>query len=433
MHRIVLLNMPRRWGITFGVITVGVFALIALAISNRIAVGQQAPETPEVGIFEAVLRKTNVPKEFVARVDADSTVEVHARVQGFLDKQLFKDGAMVKEGDMLFLIDPREFEAAVAEARAKLAKARADLASAKANVEVVKAKADLIRDQAALANADKDLARTRPLAEASAVSIQELDQAETKAKEAAAIVDASKAVVRQAQVNQSSSIELALADVQQTSAALATALLNLSYTRVQAPITGLIGKAEENVGSLVGKENSTLLATISLLESVKIYFSVSEQEYLALMRSLQERGGVQKNNQFDLVLADNQAFDQKGKLDFVERAIDPKTGTIQARAIFPNPNQLLRPGQFARLRVTDPDALPSLVIPQRAVMDQQGEQFVLVVDPQGKVERKKITLGARVESFWIVSEGLKAGDKVITDGIQKARPGMTVKVLKSQQ
>ena len=208
------------------------------------------------------------------------------------------------------------------------------------------------------ANADKDLARTRPLAESSAVSQQELDQAETKAKEAAAVVGAGKAVVRQAEVNQESNIALAKADVQQTSAALDTALLNLSYTKLAAPISGLIGKAEVNVGSLVGKGDATLMATISQLDPIKVYFSLSEQEYLSLTQALEKLQADGKKDRpevpFELILANGELYDQKGRFDFAERAIDAKTGTLQVRAAFPNPKQLLRPGQFARVRVSKP-------------------------------------------------------------------------------
>ena len=421
--------------IALGFITTTALILVLLALTGQPIMGQQGTtEQPEVGVFSTELRKTTVAREYVGRIAADTTVEVRARIEGFLDKQLFKDGAMVKQGEMLFMIDPRQYEATVAAARARLAKAKADLVAAQSNVEVIKAKADLVRDRATLANAEKDLARVRPLAEASAVSIQELDQAETKAKEAAAVVDASKAVVRQAEVNQNSGITLAEADIQQTSATLAHALLNLSYTRVQAPLSGLIGKGEENVGSLVGKGDATLLATISQLDPIKVYFSLSEQEYLAVTQALQARGGERKGNvQFALALADGQIYDQKGQFDFAERAVDAKTGTLQLRAAFPNPKQLLRPGQFARVRVTNPDAPPSLMIPQRAVQEQQGEQFVMVVGAQGKVERKKVKMGARVESLWIVLEGLKAGEQVITDGLQKVRPDMTVRTLKTDQ
>jgi membrane fusion protein (multidrug efflux system) len=431
------LSVIRRHNrITLGIIITAVLIVLSLVMPNHVPADQQVAgaDAPEVGVYKATMLKTVVPREYVGRIDAKDTVEVRARIEGFLDKQFFKDGAMVKQGEQLFVIDPREYEAAVAEARARLAKSKADLAAAQASVEVVKAKADLVRDQATLANAEKDLARVRPLAAATAVSIQELDMTETKAKEAAAVVEASTAVVRQAQVNQKSGIALAAADVQQTSAALSTSLLNLSYTKVNAPISGMIGKAEVNVGSLVGKNETSLLATISDLDTVKAYFSLSEQEYLAVMRAFQERGGkYDPSIVFELVLADGQLFSQKGQFDFAERAVDAKTGTLQLRAIFPNPGQLLRPGQFARVRVTNPAAPASLMIPQRAVLEQQGEQFVMVVNAQNKVERKKVKLGARVESQWIVLEGLQAGEQVITDGLQKVRPDMTVQVLPTNQ
>jgi membrane fusion protein (multidrug efflux system) len=424
----------RHKKLALGFITTAVSILAVWAITANPLQGQQSTaQAPEVGVFEAALQKTVVPREYVGRVDAEETVEVRARIEGFLDKQVFKDGAMIKQGELLFLIDPRQYQAAVAEAKAQLAKSQADLEAAKSNVELAKAQADLIRDKATLANAEKDLARVRPLAESSAVSLQELDQTETKAKEAAAVVDASKAVVRQAQVNEKTGIALAAAEVEQTSAALATALLNLSYTKVMSPISGLIGKGEINVGSLVGRGEATLLATVSRLDSAKVYFSLSEQEYLSVMRGLQERGGKRNPVEFELVLADGQLFDQKGTFEFAERAIDAKTGTLQLRAGFPNPNQVLRPGQFARVRVTNPDAPDSLMIPQRAVLEQQGEQFVMVVNAQNVVERKKVKMGARVESLWIVLEGLQAGEQVITDGLQKVRPDMSVRVLKAAQ
>lgn len=416
----------------FGVVFGAAVILIVLAMPARLRAAEG--ESPEVGVHEAALRRSTVARDYVGRIEADTTVEIRARVEGFLDKQLFKDGSTVAPGQMLFQIDPRQFEAIVAEARARFAKAQADLTAAKANVELVKAQADLVRDKATLANAEKDLARVKPLAEASAVSQQELDQADTKVKEARAVVEAAKAVVRQAEVNTVSNIALAEADVQQTSAALARADLNLGYTRVESPIRGLIGKAEVRVGSLVGPGGgaTSLLATVSQLDPIQVYFSVSEQEYLSIMRAYLERGGKANGKiQFDLVLADGKVYGQQGRFDFAERAIDPKTGTLQLRVVFANAGDLLRPGQFARVRVTNPDAPASLMIPQRAVMDQQGEQFVLVVGPQDKVERRKIKLGARVESMWIVLDGLKAGEKVVTDGIQKARPGMTVTVIQT--
>ena len=399
--------------------------------------GQTPPAgpPPEVGVFTAERRQIPVVKEFVGRIDASESVEVRARIEGFLDKQLFQDGSLVQQGQLLFQIDPRQYEAAVSQAQANLTKAQADLASAKASVEVMKAKADLTRDQATLANAQKDLARTRPLAEASAISIQELDVADTKAKESAAVVDASRAVLRQAEVNQQTAIKLAEASIKQTSAALASAQLDLSYTRVFSPISGRIGKAAVNAGSLVGKGENSLLATVSRLDPIYVYFSISEQQYLSVAQLLDiDRPSAQTaKTQFELVLANGNPFPEKGRIDFIDRAVDPKTGTLQVRTVFPNPDSLLRPGQFARVRVTNPEAEPTLVIPQRAVQEQQGEQFVMVVNAQGAVDRRKVKMGARVDSLWIVEDGLQAGDQVITDGLQKVKPGMTVKPLKTDR
>ena len=431
-----MLLRSRRLG-ALGLFALALAALGLFATPDRLPRGQAAPggAPPEVGVFTAELRKIPVAKEYVGRIDAAETVEVRARIEGFLDKQLFQDGSMVNQGQLLFQIDPRQYEAAVGEAKAKLTKAKADLASAKASVEVVKAKADLVRDQATLANAVKDLARVKPLAEAAAVSIQELDVADTKAQECAAVVDASKAVLRQAEINQKTSIALAEANVEQASASLATAMLDLSYTRCQAPISGRIGKGAVNVGSLVGKGENSLLATISRFDQVMVYFSVSEQQYMAVARLIDINNPTAQTakTQIELVLADGKLFDQKGRIDFIDRAVDPKTGTLQVRATFPNPTQLLRPGQFARVRVTNPEAEPTVVIPQRAVMEQQGEQFVMVVDAQNNVDRRKVKMGARVDSLWIVEEGLQAGLQVVTDGLQKVKPGMMVKPLKTDR
>jgi membrane fusion protein (multidrug efflux system) len=337
------------------------------------------PKPPVVSVVAVGQRPVPVYGQYVGQTEAVKTVEVRARVEGFLDQQVVPDGADVKAGDVLFVIDPRPFR-----------------------VGLNNAKAQLARDEARLANARQVAARYRPLYERQAVSRQELEQAEADEKAAAATLDTSRAAVEQAE-------------------------LNLGYTIVRSPVTGRMGRAEVRVGSLVGKNEATLLATVSTLDPMYVTFSVSEREALQVWRhrpaEMRTRPG---SSGITITLPDDTAYAPEGRLDFVDRAVDPRTGTLALRATFPNPQRLLRPGQYVRLRVLLEERTDALVVPQAAVQESQGSASLFVVGSDQTVEARPVRMGPRVDTLWVVEDGVKPGEQVVVRGLQQVRPGMRV-------
>ncbi len=347
--------------------------------SDKKGAGPAGP--PPVVVVAPVQQKT-VPiyGEYVARTEARESVEIKARVEGYLEKIYFKEGSRVKAGQLLFLIDQRPYKAALQDARGQLAQARA-----------------------AAGKAEKDVARLKPLAAADAVPQQDLDKAEAEAQYSQASIEKAKAAVAQAE-------------------------LDLKFTEIRAPITGIIGKQEVTVGNLVVKDK-TLLTTLSSWDPMRAMFSISETDYLLLAEKYPEdRGQSNKERQdiFELIMADNSIYPHKGRLSFVDRALDLTTGTLKVYVSFPNPDMLLRPGLFGRVRVPLEDKPDALLVPQKAVQEMQGVQTVLVVGPENKVALRTVTLGERYKDFFIITEGLKAKELVVVEGLQKAIPGQKV-------
>jgi membrane fusion protein (multidrug efflux system) len=337
---------------------------------------------PPAVLVAPVLQKT-VPiyGEYVARTEARQTVEIKARVGGYLEKIFFKEGRKVKAGQTLYLIDQRPYKAALQDAQGQLDQA-----------------------EAALWKAQKDVDRYRPLVAADAAPQQDLDKAEAEAKVSAAAIVKAKAGIDQAE-------------------------LDLQFTQIKAPITGIIGKEEVTVGNLVTKDK-TLLTTMSSWNPMRVVFSVSETDYLMLSRRYPKEsreGSVDKpERNFELIMADNSIYPYKGATSFVDRALDPTTGTLNVYVSFPNPNRLLRPGLFGRIRVPLTEEPNALLVPQRAVQEMQGVQTVLVVGPENKVALHTVTLGPRFKDFFIVTKGVKAGELIVVEGLQKAIPGQKV-------
>jgi membrane fusion protein (multidrug efflux system) len=384
-----------------------------------------APPPPAVVVAEVVQKTVPIYSEFVARTDAQDTVEIRARVQAFLDQQHFTEGTMVKKGQLLFTLDKREYEAQLQQAKAQLAKAEADLAFAKDNATVESAKADLDVALAQLGKAETDERRLKPLAERRAVPQQDYDNAVANLDSARAAVVSRRAFLNTTQINQKSSIEQAEAAVQAAKASIAQADLNISYCTIRSPIDGLIGKREVAPGNLVGRGEATLLATVSRLDPLRVFLSISEAEYLRFMASRQ-KGQSKAGAQIELLLADGSVFPHKGRVIIADRAVDVATGTLSIIAEFPNPDMLLRPGQFGRALVAAEERPNAILIPQRAVQEIQGSKTVLVVGADNMVALRTITPGETVGDLLIVRDGVKPGERVIVDGIQKARPGMQV-------
>ena len=382
-----------------------------------------APPPPDVVVAEVIQKTVPIYSEFVAQTDAKETVEIRARVPAFLEAQHFTEGTVVKKDQLLFTLDKSEYEAQLLQAKAQLAKAQADLSFAKDNAIVVSAKSDLDVALARLGKAETDERRLKPLAERRAVPQQDYDNAVANLDSARAEVQSKKSSVNTAQVGQKSGIEQAEAAVASARAAIAQAELNVSYCTIRSPIEGLIGKRLVSPGNLVGKGEATLLDTVSSIDPIRVSLSISEAEYLKFN---QKKAGASGGPALELLLADGSVFPHKGRVVFADRAVDLKTGTLSIVAEFQNPDGLLRPGQFGRVRAAAETAENAILVPKRAVQETQGTKSVLVVGADNVVTLRTISPGETVGDLLIVRDGVKPGERVIVDGLQKARPGSPV-------
>lgn len=340
------------------------------------------PEQPPSVVVEAVeVRDAPVVSEVTGEVRGGEDVEVRARIAGYLQSIDYKEGTLVRQGDLLFVIDPKPFEANVARARADLEKA-----------------------QAAHDRAVVQVNRLRPLVAQNAVSQQDLDNA-------VAMEETGRASIAAAQ------------------AQLTSARLDLGYTRVTSPISGLAGTRQVDVGTYVGSPQPTVLAVVSKLDPIRFDFNISETEYLELARSSRARGQVQPqvNAPLTLELADGSTYPYKGRLTVVGRGVSTETGTLPMQATFPNPSGLLRPGQFGRLSLPITTRRNAIVIPQRAVEELQGTYNVYVVGADNVVQSREVKLANRIANDWVVTDGLEPTDRIIVEGLQKVRVGAKVR------
>ncbi|MGH7619809.1 MAG: efflux RND transporter periplasmic adaptor subunit [Gemmatimonadaceae bacterium] len=355
-------------------------ALAALAACKKSA-PPAAPGVPEVEVQQVQVRDAPVEIEATGEVRGGEDVEVRARIAGFLQSIDYREGSVVRRGDLLFRIDPRTFEAAVVRDSAQVAQARA------------------VHDRAVV-----QVNRLRPLVAANAVAKQDLDNA--LAAEAS-----SRANVAAAQ------------------AELTTARLDLSYTRVTSPLTGLAGIRQVDVGTYVGAPEPTVLAVVSSLDPIRFDFTISETDYLTFARTAKARGLslLQSAPPLTLTLTDGTVHPYKGRMTVVGRGISTETGTLPLQAMFPNPSGVLRPGQFGRVRLPIETIKNAIVIPQRAVQELQGTYNVFVVGSDSVAQIRAITVGIRIDSSWVVSDGLEPTDWIVVEGLQKVRSGGKVK------
>jgi membrane fusion protein (multidrug efflux system) len=387
---------------------------------------QQGP-APAVVVAEVVRKTVPIYGNYVAQTEANTTVELRARVEGALEEVFFKEGSSVKRGDLLFQIDPREYQTRLESAKAQLQKDRAQLAFAREQVNTLKARAELVEAQAKLAKVRQDVERYRPLVAKRAIPQQDLDGALAAERVSEASVEAVKANLINTELTERASIEFAESAVKASQAGVTKAELDLSHTTIGSPIDGYIGRLAVNPGNLVGRGESTLLATVSSSDPIYANFSVSETDYVRLSKRVQAggpRGAVK--GVFELVLADSSIYPHKGDFGLVERSLDPRTGTLTIRAIFPNPDRLIRPGQYGRIRVAMEERPNALLIPQKAILEIQGTKMAYVVGPDNKVALRTLAVDQQVGEFLVVTDGVAAGERVIVEGIQKARPGMAV-------
>jgi len=345
------------------------------------------PPVPDMPVVEAVQKDVPLNKEFVGEIYGISDIPIRARVEGWLEGMSFTEGSMVKKDQVLYRIDPEPLQAKVNAANSQLAEA-----------------------QTMLAKAQNDYNRYKPLAEINAVSQSDLDWAKAQYEAAQATVEAARA-------------ELDLAKI------------NLSYSVIKAPITGIIGKTLARVGEFVGRQpNAIILNTVSRVDTVRVEFYLTEANYLEIARRyLASRNGNKADTSdskdykmLKLVLADGTEFVHMGKVDFIDREVNEKSGSFLVQASFPNPDHLLRPGQFARVVVPMEMAKGAVLIPQRCIQEIQGLHQVYVVGDDGTVEARRVEVGPTYQNYWLITSGLNPGEKVILEGLQKVKSGIKV-------
>jgi membrane fusion protein (multidrug efflux system) len=386
----------------------------------------QAPVPIAVVVAPVVQKTVPVYTDLTARTDATNSVDIRARVKAYLQTQNYTEGTMVKAGQVLFTLDPREYEAQLQQAKAQLARGEANLTQAQEKTVTATAEANLGIAKARLNKADQDVKRLKPLAEKRAVPQQDYDNALAEQQAAQADVEGRQASMNTAKVNQTASIEQAQAEIAAANASIHQAQLNVEYCTVRTPIDGIAGTRQVGPGNLVGQNEATLLTTVSKVNPMRVYLSISESEYLKYQRLRSEKKLKNTAGTLELVLADGSVFPEKGRIIIADRAVDLKTGTLNLVAEFANPKALLRPGQFGRVRMAATVVENALLVPQKAVTEMQSAKIVYVVGNENKVALRSVTLGDRVGSDYIVTEGVKAGERVVVEGIQKVRPGAIV-------
>ncbi len=384
---------------------------------------------PAVIVTAAIQHTIPVYEEAVAQTIALQSVALRAQIAGILERVLFKEGTAVKRGQTLFVIDQRPFIAALQSAQAQLATARANLSQARQQVQLRQAQAQLAALQATLANAQVQVKRDQYLVAQQAIAQQQLDNDETAMKAAAANVAAQEAVVKNTALSTQTGIEQARAGVQQADAAVAQAQLNLVYTTGQAPVDGVVSLLSVDQGNLVAVNQQ--VATLSTVDPIIAQFSLSEVTFLDLAKRAAPgtRGpGVAAPGApgFRLILPDGTAYNHPGTFRTVNNTVNPQSGTILTQALFPNPERLLRPGMYARVRVKMEDRPNAVLVPQTAVQEVQGAKTVFVVGPDNSVSLRTITDGGPYGPFFVVLSGVAAGERVIVEGVQKVRPGAKV-------
>jgi RND family efflux transporter MFP subunit len=377
----------------------GVLGLIMLALivgagcASKSALGAQAG-TPDVEVVQVQKEDVPIYAEWIGTLDGLVNADVRAQVTGYLLKQGYQEGAFVKQGQLLFQIDPRPFQAALDQAQGQLAQAQAALANA----------------QAVQRRTELDVQRYRPLAEQQAASQQDLDNSVQNNLAAIATVATAKAQIKTYE------------------AAVETANINLDFTRLVAPIDGIAGQALLQVGALV-TPGSGIVTSVSTVDPIKVYFTVGEPQYLAWRQRFPtdaSRMQADKELRLQLILADGSLYPYEGKFYFADRQVDQATGAIRIAGLFPNPNNILRPGGYGKVRAVIRKQPGALLVPQRAVSELQGGYQVAVVGADDKVDVRTVTVGDRVDNRWIIAGGLNAGDKVVVEGVQRMRTGVHV-------
>jgi len=337
-----------------------------------------APPPPIVTVIAVGQQSVPVYSEWIGQTRGSQNVEIRARVEGFLERVAYQEGQFVQAGQVMYQIDPSKYRAALSQSQGMLSSAEANLG-----------------------RATQDVVRYKPLVAENAISREEYETAVSIQRANEATVTAQRGTVEKSR-------------------------LDLSYCTVTSPISGLAGKTEVQIGNLVGRGDNTLLTTVSKIDPIRVRFSLSEQELLRYRRRLRESGAAATELELTMLLSDGSVHPYKGKLALADNAIDPATGTLLLEAEFPNPDQFLRPGQFARVRAAVQRKVDALLVPQRSITELQGQARVAVVDEKNKVTFRNVLLGPRVGNAYVVEVGLNKGERIVVDGLQKVREGLMV-------
>jgi len=407
----------------YGFLAPALAGLAAAAGCNSNAQNQPvAPLAPAVEVTEVAAADVPIYSEFPAETYARNMVEVRGRVEGYIEKWLFKPGSEVREGQPLYVLDLRPYQAAVQQAGGSLRQSEADLDFARQQLPLLQAEANLAAAQANLAKAQQDYDRLKPLVEHDAAPKQDLDTATTALRAAEAGVRASQANVDTTRVATSTQIASNEGKVESLRGALRNADLNLEYGTIRAPIGGLVGDTLVPVGGLVTPNASQPLTSIVPLDPIWLRFKISESQYLAYQR----RRPAPEQSHLELVLADETLFPNRGRIENTQNQVDSRTGTLELQASFPNPQHTLLPGQFGRVRFRTEERKNVILVPQRAVQQVQSMRTVFTLGADNKVLARAVQTGERVGENWIVTQGLEPGDRVIVEGLLRIRPGMVV-------
>lgn len=404
--------------------TLGALGAVLLVVTSRSQAEEtaQAADLPEVEVVQVEQQDVPIYGEWIGTLDGMVNATIKAQVTGYLLKQDYTEGAFVKQGQLLFEIDPRPLEAALDQTKGELARAQGQLAQA--NGQLLQANAQLAQAQANQVKTQLDVDRYTPLAKAKAISAQDLDNAVQANLAAKAQVEAAKAGIEVAKA----AIVAAKAAVEAAKAAVSTAELTLGFTRIVSPIDGIAGIANAQIGDLVSPSSGTL-TTVSTVDPIKVYFTVTEREYLDYVRrhpTAAARTAAEQQAELALELADGTTYPHKGRFFAADREVNVETGTIRLAGLFPNPGNILRPGQYGRVRAVTTLKRGALLVPQRAVTELQGSYQIAVVDSENKIVMRTVKVGQRIGTMWMIDEGLQPGERVVVEGVQKVRPGMVV-------
>ncbi len=377
--------------------------------STPTASAQSSPPPPEVGVSTVIQKDVPIYGDWVATLDGYVNANIQPQVTGYLVRQEYKEGSLVHKDDVLFDIDPRPFQAALDQAKGQLAQAQGQLSQAEGQ---------LAQAQAQLVLAEINVKRDTPLAQAHAIAQSQLDNDTQVQAQNEALIKTDQGA-----------IQADKASIQAAQAAVEQAQLNLGFTKVRSLIDGIAGIASIQIGNLVGP--TTVLTTVSSVDPIKASFSISEQEYLDLAAKIHAGAPADLLNQansipLEMTLSNGNVYKHPGHIIFADRQVDPQTGTIRIMGAFANPGNLLRPGQFGRIRALTGIRKGALLVPQRAVSELQGRREVAVVGPDNKVTIREVQTGERSGELWIIASGLKAGDRVVSEGTSKVAEGAMV-------